>query len=677
MVPEECIDTSSVAKSLHQNLYNQLRSNYKIVQHIKTMDKKTALNGSLFWVQFKQQSLFIYLHNAPADYFDGEIENNHAAIKKKLLNDTDFIALTDFQSRLLPQQLQNYKAHLAPILIVFNNIENLKLNLAIKSLGICLFGKEKASSNSNLNELIYQFMGQSLSKAIHHHVRCVFNPELGIYSHPKDNCLLDSEQEMAMKVDMLLDNGRRRDEHLNLRGVNGGPNSGKTEIVLQRAKLINLYEHPEDKIKSNILILTPNTASQVSLNKRYYTLVPTDKKTEILSLNQWCGSLLKNTKKLVTDDEIIELVNNIANSRLKENGICDSVFLQEINFILGRAIFYEKDYLKAKRNTQVLHLTEDQYKHIWKTLLTIKSQLNISNSLLCAELPQLLWDSIQANNIDKQYDHILIDDAQLFPPIAFKIIRKFLKPKTGQLFITQDPNQHFSNACNLWKDTGLDLRGHSIRLMHSYQINPYILNAASSFYLHRLPDGLDKTIHRNLPDISKNPKPQLLHFHSAKDEENRLLDKIKKLILGGTKVKDILLISVNDDAIPHYANIITETLGIAVEQLKGDISRKKGLGICNLTHAARQATPHVFIVGLQSLFDAENNLKNNYPNEVNKHQAFIIENTHKVTMAMTSAKKDLTLFITAEKIPREFISPHIDTPNAKAGSYAEVLSLHG
>lgn len=672
MVPEECIDTNKVAKALHQNMYNQLGPQYRVVQHIKLMDTNAAFSGSLFWVQFKQQSLFIYLHDAPADYFDGskdnDDENNQEAIKNKLLNDDDFIALTKFQSRLLPKQLQKYSAHLTPILIIFGNVENEKLNQGIKSLGIYLFGKEKVSSNSNLNELIYQYMGKSLSSSIHHHVRCVFNPELAIYSHQIDKCLLDNEQEMAMKVDLLLSKQRRRDKHLNLRGVNGGTNSGKSEIILQRAKIIN-----QNNDGQRVLILTPNNISQMSLNRRYYNLLPTDKGTEILSLTQWCSSLLKNTKTLVANDEISALVNNIANHRLKENDISISVFLQETNFILGRDIFYEKDYIKTKRNSQTYNLSEDQYKNIWQTLLTIKSQLEVNNSLLSAELPQLLWDSIQSTNIDNQYDHILIDDAQLFPPIAFKLIRKAIKPKTGQLFITQDPNQHFSNACNLWKDTGLDLRGHSIRLMHSYQINPYILNAASSFYLHRLPDGLDKTIHRNLPDVSENPKPQLLHFHSVIDEENRLLDKIKNLILNGTKAKDILLISINDKTTAHYNKRISETLGIFVETLKGDTQTREGLGICNLLHANGQIASHVFIVGLQSLYDAENKIKDNS----SKYEALVIENTHKVTMAMTTAKKELTLFITADKIPRDFISPHIDTPTTNTESYAEVVSLHG
>ena len=347
MVPEECIDTSKVAKALYQNLYNKLGPYYKIIQHIKILDESTQLNGSLFWVQFKQQSLFLYLHDAPTDYFDDAKDDDQEAIKNKLLNDSDFKALTDFQSRLLPAQLHKYKAHLAPFLIIFNNIENDKLNLGIKSLGLYLFGKEKASNNSNLNELIYQYMGKSLSKNIHHHLRCVFNPELAIYSHQIDNCLLDYEQEVAMKTDMLLHKSKRRYEHLNLRGVNGGTNSGKSEIILQRAKLINKNIEEKSNIQKRVLILTSNTASQVSLNKRYYTLNPIDKKTEIISLTQWCVKTLKTTKKLISESEIPDLINNIADNRLSENDIGISVFLQELTFIIGRNLFYDKDYLNA------------------------------------------------------------------------------------------------------------------------------------------------------------------------------------------------------------------------------------------------------------------------------------------------------------------------------------------
>jgi hypothetical protein len=673
MIPEECFDTNPVAKTLYQNLYNQLGPDYKIIQHLKSPKDNagTDLGGSLFWIQFKQQSVFLYLSDAPPGFFDKTNPKDQKSIKNRLLNHPEFLALTRFQTNLIPSPLHAHKANLVPFLMIFSNIDGEKLNLGIRSLGIYLLGKEKLASN-NLRKLVVKYLSEPLSPATHHHIRCVFNPELAVYSHQVDNCLLDNEQEVALKNDVLLTNAKTRDEHLNLRGVNGSINSGKSEVVIQRAKLIKQSTaNDSDTNDKKVLILTPDNVSQVSLNKRYYTLHPTDKKTDILSLNQWCEQLIKPTTKISDIENTAKIINGLMSEKLDEQGIGRSIFIQELEFILGRMIFSEKDYLTARRPIQSYSLSEKKHRHIWKASQTFLKELKSNNTMLDIELPQQLWKLLQDNSVSQTYDHILLDDAHLFPPIAFDLIKQLIKPKTGQLFITQNPNQLLLNSCMLWQDTGLELRGHSTRLLNNYQINPYILNAASSFYLHRLPSHLDRTIHRNLPDITENPMPTLLHFHSAKDEENRLLNKIRQTVNDGVTLEDILLISINSHAISKYRDMINTTLDIPTQKLMGAEVERKGLGVCSLLHAHGQSAPHVFIVGLHHIYQTEKN----FGIGTHEHRTLLVENTKKLTMAMTCAKKELTLFITSETIPRDFISPHFDVPSINSDSYADVLPL--
>jgi len=673
IIPKDCLDTNPAVQALHQNLYNQLGPEYKVIQRLKNPIKQHAgmtLNGALFWIKFRQQSLFLYLSDAPSDFFDTTESNK--SIKNRLLNNPEFLALMRFQTNLLPPKLQAHKANLTPFLMIFNNIDNDKLNVGIKSLGIYLFGKDKLASNNNLRKLINNFIGKPLSPAMLHYIRCEFSPELAIYSHQVDKGLLDDEQEIAIKTGMLKPINESRFEHLNLRSVHGEINSGKTETILQRAKLINQSGYFENNQK--VLILTPDQTSKISLNKRYYSLHPTDKETEILSLTEWCTKLLKSKKEVVDEEQILGLVHTTASKHLSKNKISLAIFFQELTFILGRTFFHQNDYLNADRSKQNCDLTKKQLKHIWKTLQSIKSEVALSNNVLAAELPQQLLKSLSSTQPFKEYyDHILIDDAHLFPPIAFELMRKVVKPKVGQLFISQNPNLRLINTCNLWKETSLDLRGNCTSLIHNYRINPYILNAASSFYLHRLPEAHDRAIHRNLPDVSNNPMPQLLHFHSAKDEKNRLLDKIKKLIHNDTELKDILLITTHSGSIHYYEKLLSVTLEIPVEAANGGNKYRKGLGICSLSHAHGQVASHVFIVGLQHIYDAESNISKNH----GQHKSLIAENTHKLTMAMTCAKKDLTMFITSEVIPTDFISPHIDIPTMNSETYAEVRSLYG
>lgn len=673
MIPKDCIDENPAAQALHQDLYNQLGPEYKVIQRLKNPIKQHAgmtLDGALFWVKFRQQSLFIYLSDAPSNFFDTTKSNK--SIKKRLLNNPEFLALMRFQASLLPSKLHAHKPRLTPFLMIFNNIINDKLNVGIQSLGIYLLGKDKLTNNNNLRELIKSFIGKPLSPTMRHHIRCGFNPELAIYSHQVDRGLLDNEQEIAIKKGMLKPTDKSRFEHLNLRSVHGEINSGKTETILQRAKLINQSGYFENNQK--VLILTPDQTSKISLNKRYYSLHPTDKKTEILSLTEWCAKLLKSKKEIVNEENVFDHMHKTVSKQLSKNKISFAIFFQELNYILGRAFFEQNDYLKADRSEQDCNLTQKQLKYIWKTLENIKSDLALSNDVLAAEFPQQLLKSLSSTQIFKEYyDHVLIDDAHLFPPITFELMRKVIKPKLGQLFISQNLSQHHVNSCNLWKETRLDLRGNCTSLIHNYRINPYILNAASSFYLHRLPAAHDRAIHRNLPNLSNSPMPQLLHFHSSKDEKNRLLDKIKKLIHSGTRPKDILLITTQSESIHYYEKLLSETLEISVEITNDENQYRKGLGICSLLHAHGHVASHVFIVGLQHIYDDESNIRKNHE----QYKSLVAENTHKLTMAMTCAKKDLTLFITSKLIPTDFINPHIDIPTMNSDIYAEVRSLHG
>ena len=670
MIPEVCTDTNPAAQTLHRNLYNQLGPNYKIVQYLKSPKKgssDTALNGSIFWIQHKTQSLFLYLSDAPASLFDETTENNSDSIKSKLLHNPEFMALIRFQNRLLPPQLQAHKAHLTPLLMVFANVDDTKINIGIKSLGLYLLAKNKLACNK-LRSLVDTFMGNDLSEASRHHLRSIFNPELTINSHQVDNYLLDNEQEIAIKNDILLTDDKTRDKHLNLRGVNGCMNSGKSEVILQRSRLLNQTTAQTNDNKK-VLILTPNNVSQLSLSKRYFSLHPSDKQTEILSLEQWCSQLLNTTKKQVDEEQISGLVDQLISKELDNNNISLTLFFQEVNFILGRTLFNRNDYLNATRKFQTSCLDDNQRKMIWKTLLIIKKELELNNSLLNLELPQLLWASIQSKNTYEYYDHILLDDAHLFSPIAFDLIKKLIKPKIGQLFITQNPNQLLLNSCHLWQETGLELRGHSVRLLNNYEINPYILNAASSFYLHRLPNDANRTIHRNLPD---NPMPTLLHFHSHRDEDNRLLNKARTLINNGATPEDILLISTRSNLIPHYEKIFKQTLNISTTVLKGNNQQQNGIGLCSLHHAHGQKASYVFIVGIHHIYDDEKQSGLGTDEYVALHR----DNTNKITAAMACANKELTLFLTSELIPRDFINPHIDIPSMSSETYAEVHALH-
>ena len=670
MIPQECVATEPVIQTLYQTLYNQLGPGYKVVQHL---NPPSLFKGRLFWIENEHQSLFIAICDKTQG--DAGFIQSQAPDIKTLLQQSEILSLLKFQQSLLPRQLQTHKARLVPLMIIFPHISQQILNRQVASLGLFLLGHE-VLKNLKLGKIIHKLLGRPYSQAVHHYIRHVFSPEVLLAENTNSlpaqlkNYVLDKEQEIAVKADIALPQEKARIHNYNLTGVNGSTSSGKTETLIKRATLINTI-HPEQ----NLLVIGYNKAATENLVKRCAQYQVDNDRTEIFSLNQWCKQQLRPESNLVEIDEISDIINSLIYPRLKKHGISLAIFINELDFIFGRAIFYENDYIKAKHHAQPYHLNKEHYPHIWKAALTLKSELSVRGWKLWSELPQILWETLQKAPVTNQYDHILVDDAHLFPPIAFELFKRVLKPKTGQLFITQEPNQGITNPCQLWHDTGLDLRGYSTRLHNYYRINPYILNAANAFYLNRLPDDTDKHILQNLPVTADKPIPELLHFHAKKDEENRLLNEIKKQIQQGTPLVDMLIITAKSETSHYLSRFIEDTLGITVdildENLSIDQAHRRGLGICHILQAQGLVVPHVFIFGLEEIIENESHLET----DTQEHQALLVENTRKITMAMTRARKGLTLFLTAVDIPKPFITPHIRIPTANESSTADIRYL--
>lgn len=659
MIPKNSVDVCPIAQVLFTSLKKQLGSLDRVVQYI-FIEKK--FSGSLFWIQHQRQSLFLYLANST----EREINLDNIKVNPNKEEITDFLKnkeisqLREFQKDLLPKALMSHKEKLAPFIVIDPYASDAKKHVITKSLGLYFFGKEFIKSKV-LGSLIYKLLGIASSDLVYQHMRGIFNPEISINKNSDEKLsvvkgmLLDEDQEIAAKTDIILNRDQYRSDNYNLTGVNGGVASGKTETLIHRVKLIKQFR-PD----SNVVIITANSASKILLRERY-NQINSDKSVEIYSFNEWVKRELKPSEHLVDQIELTKIIKSQLKINLKAHDIDRSIFLRELDFIYGRNIYYENDYLLSQTVSRAYHLSEEQFKAIWKSVLTLKNELSAKNWLLAVRIPQLLFDKLMEKPINSFIDHILVDDAHLLAPIAFELFKKVLKPESGQLFITQNPNQGVINPCQLWKETHLDLRGQSTRLPNIYKKNLSIINASRAFYLNRLPNENNQEILSSKKSTAEASLPQLLHFHAEKDEENRLLNEVKKLIHEGHDLREILIITSHKKT-TYIADFIGKTLGVSVDILNESFyyshKKRRGLGICDFMQAQGQSATYVYIFGLQQLFEREKMIEPG----TNQCQVKLVENTRLISMAMTRAKKELTLFITADEVPKAFITPYISIP---------------
>lgn len=676
MIPQDPVGSSSAFQTLYKNLYSQLGPDYKICQYLSAELIQTK---NLLWIQYKQQSVFIFISDQSEsslglDSIAVDQQNQHS-LREVLLNNPEIQTVIKFKKSLLPEKGRAFHNQLIPVIVIYQQIPNSKLNLKLASHGLSLLGNEYINSE-NLKNLLELLMGLKTSKKIHEHIRQTFNSETklsGISSNKnnKSCLLLDNEQEIALKTDLSLVEEDSQTVNCNLAGVNGGSHSGKSEIILQRAKLLHALDPQQ-----TILILCANERSQNNLIKRYQQLTNDNNANDkIYSLNNWCAQQLNDKVKTIGIRQAQKAIKKASDYFLDQNESSLQVFMQELDYIQKHTIIDEKEYSKRRPATM---LNGETHNSIWKALQTLNKKLAAEKYVMRNDLPKILWQTVKTKSNPGKYDHILVDDAHQFSPLAFEIIRKYLKPKTGQLYISQDPRQGINNPISLWKDTGLDLRGKSTRLLNNYQINPYILNAANAYYMQRLPDDTDKVIQFNFNQNQEFKKPTLLHFNSERDEDNRLLNEIRVLVTQEVSLDKILIITSDPRSSDHCAELISHMLKLPFQKINRSVTTDdQAIKICEIENCMGLKSPYVFIFGLQKLSsqESEEAQETNHLDIETFEAASYIANTRKLNSAMVCAQKELTLFMTSDIIPEEFLSPHIHIPTIDKSTKAKVSSI--
>lgn len=673
-LPKYAVTTDDVATQLYNHLSSTLPNNYTIYQHLS---KNNLPLGTLFCLQQKNQFVLVFI-------CDSQSQPHYLAqlsTKKIIAHKTESLnQLLTFQQSLFPKKLQTHSALLAPLFVILPSGIEASTRLHLSISGIRLFGHDALVPTTFL-ELVDKHMGIPLSDNALNYARSCFNPESTIPKHYSlyhkhqptlqlKQFLLSNEQEFALKQDLILKTTEEQPHQYNLRLIHGIAGSGKSLILLHRAKLLrDLY--PDKKI----LVLTHNKAINHYLNARYKDLFK-HQNNECHPFMEWCLRQWKWTHRFVHETEVIDIVDQTVAHYFKDSDFNSHLFLREINFIKDRLIFTENDYLKVDRSGQAYSIDTEMRTRVWQAILAFDATLKTQHILLWSDLPHLLWRDIQEGKLTlEQYDHVLIDEAQYFAPIWFELIKKAVKPKVGQLFMVSDPDQGFLNRTLSWKETGIDLRNRTFRLQQNYRSNPLILKVADEFHFNRIPNESSHLLANktcNERPSSDCIAPTLLHFHNERDEKNRLLSEVHTLLQQGTTPKDILILDADSSNVRTLLQTVKTSLNQPACILTDPYWDENALRICDLASATGLESPIVFITGLNILFEQENR-RGIHDRE---HHTVIIENTRKLYMGITRASKKLTLLLTSNDIPKSLQIKEMAIPTTKSTASASVSYLH-
>ncbi len=205
--------------------------------------------------------------------------------------------------------------------------------------------------------------------------------------------------------------------------------------------------------------------------------------------------------------------------------------------------------------------------------------------------------------------------------------------------------------------------------------NPLILIAANAYLRKKLDAQVIPIKDYNAID-SEFLRPKLLHFLQQKDERNRLLSEVKNLIHGEVSANSILLVTTSHTTQKSLKALIESTLDVPCSCLNNENIQRSAdhIAICTLSflHEYNLSAAYVFISDLHLQTASEKQ----FHNDAEKEQDLIMKNARQLTIAMSRAKQELTLLITADEIPPAFASPHFYIPSNESATKADVRYLH-
>jgi hypothetical protein len=638
---------SDISKATRLNSrFARLMDNGFDLQRKLTPDALPA--GNLYWIQKNDCSLFVFIKE-PDQQTDKKANNDH--------NDADYSLsiselkqLLDFQNKLLPPQLHAHIHLLVPLLVIASDI-NGKRKYQIKGRGLQFLPRQQILNNlEKLPRLVDYHLRQKTSSLVQRHIRSVFSPEVVITHNPKS--LLDEKQEKMLKLGIsTIAQGHHSMRNYHAYLVRGIAGSGKSLVLLQRMKLLrNLF--PEKKI----LLLSVNKFSSQVLQQSFSQqqggqTQRNDKNTKILPIMQWCRQQTKGLMTFIYDDEALDIVNSVVQRNYKDTDITADMAMRDINFIKERMIFSEADYQQANHSRVDIHYDEETLRLLWRVTQDFNFELRLRKAHMWSDLPRLLWLQIQEGQTElATYDHILIDGAHNFAPFWFELIKKALRPGTGQLFMTTDPAPAFRDRQDAWIVAGLDVQEHDLELTHSYRITRPILTAAEEFLVESVAVNTDEFIqsdHQNLPD---GLMPVLIHVQSEKYRTRCLVDTIKSLLKEkSVKPGDILILDAGRLTTRFMAQDLRKQLKQAVSVL-ADSRNNNSMRISELAKSTETESNIVIIIGVENLIQAE---KKGLPSCVRiERKAAFDENVRQLYMAMTRARKQLFLIYTGDEVPQ-------------------------
>ncbi|MEU4820484.1 3'-5' exonuclease [Actinomadura sp. NPDC023710] len=339
--------------------------------------------------------------------------------------------------------------------------------------------------------------------------------------------------------------------------VTGGPGTGKTVVVLHRAR--DLAERG-----GRVLLTTFTTTLANALYDQLRLLVTDDVvlgRIEVRHVDQVAHRVVINAHgrpNVLSRDEERQLWRQVARRASVPR---TEAFLSEEwrQVVLAQNITDLDGYLNADRAGRGKRLQQPQRAEIWKALSAFAEELATrrvwTHETICVEATRLLSDQPS-----KPYEHVLVDEAQDLHPVRWRLLRAAVTVGEDDVFLAADPHQRiYDNHVSL-RSVGIDVTGRSSRLSVNYRTTAEIL----AWSLGLLTGEVVKDMDGQLSSLSGcrsevHGRPPILADAATRQEELKLIAaKIRAWLEVGVEPSAIGVATRSHSAVSEIVGALTK-----------------------------------------------------------------------------------------------------------------------
>lgn len=418
--------------------------------------------------------------------------------------------------------------------------------------------------------------------------------------------VLSGEEELEMVLSSPLENWRvflhpsqRALVEREFRGparVLGSAGTGKTVVALHRAR--HLASELDGSERLLFTTFSTTLASDIKANLMKICDRRTQNYIEVANLDSWVASFLGKHKigySLEYDEEkLLKLWNRaIEKSGTMLDFDARFYFDEWRHVIVAMPELSLAMYTGANRAGRGKRLSRRDRLEVWRVVDCYRDLMSEYRRYDPDSAMRIAASMLEDPTNATSYKHVVVDEGQDFPPVAYKLIRAIAgKQHSNDIFIVGDPQQRIYGRAAVLSRCGIEVRGRSSILRINYRTTEQIRTRASAVLKGIEFDDLDGCL---LDDhisqsLTQGAIPRIVKCESAADEVRFTADTLRGFEQRGGDLREVcvmvrtnrlveeLCARLKDEGIRFYKLRNSKTDDQAVEGVRvATMHRVKGL----------------------------------------------------------------------------------------------------